>query len=231
MTHKFASTVSVRAAIACLALLGAGQTMAQTLMSEVKDDVANGGWIANISFATGSSSVYGANGVIACIEPGAAFPEVNSLHTYDVVGAAGVINASATYANKADAMMNWVVDHYYAQTLAWNSDGQDFNEVLWEITQDFSGTASSLSFNSGLVQSTRTDYRTMLSALKTAYSSISDTYRSSTFQVHYLVDRDTRYQNMLLITPAVPEPSTYLMMFAGVGALMAWRRRSNSNSK
>jgi hypothetical protein len=24
----------------------------------------------------------------------------------------------------------------------------------------------------------------------------------------------------------VPEPSTYLMMFAGVGALMVWRRRN-----
>jgi hypothetical protein len=227
MTTKIASSMPVRTAVACLALLGAGQSMAQTLTGNVTNREGNGGWIADITFATGSSSVYGATGVIACIEPGADFPALPSTHTYDVVGAAGVINASATYANKADALMNWVVDHYYTQTLAWNIDGQDFNQVLWEITQDFTGTASSMAFNAGAVQSTRADYRTMLSELKNAYSTISDTYRSSTFQVHYLVDRDTRYQNMILVT-AVPEPSSYLMMFAGVGALLVWRRRSGA---
>lgn len=227
MTTKIASSVSVRTALASLALLGSTQTMAQTLMSEVGDRVANGGYIANVSFATGSSSVYGANGVLACIEPGAAFPEPNSLHTYDVVSVASVIDAPAQFAARTDALVNWVVDNYYTDTLAWSIDGHDFNQILWELTQDYDGTLASLNFNQGEIQSTRTDYRSMLAELKNAYSSIGDTYRSTTFSVHYLNDRDERYQNMLLVT-AVPEPSTYLMMFAGVGALMAWRRRSHS---
>ncbi len=224
MTTKIKSSTTLRTAVACLAVFGASQTMAQTLTGTVTDRVGNGGYLANISFATGST-IFGATGVIACIELGALFPELPSLHTYDVAPITSVVDVPAAAA-KTEALMNWVVDTYYERVLSWNIGGEAFNRVLWELSEDYDGTLASLSISSGEMQGSPSgQYASMLSELRSAYSSISTSYRSDSFTVRYLVDRNQTYQNMALIT-AVPEPSTYLMMFAGVGALMAWRRRS-----
>lgn len=225
MTQKNKSSVSIRAALACLAALGAGQTMAQTLTGTVANRVGNGSYIANITFATGST-IYGAAGVIACIELGADFPTLPSVHTYDVAPITSVVDVPAAAA-KTEALMNWVVDTYYDRVVSLNIGGDAFNRMLWELTEDHDGTLGSLSITTGEMRSgdPSGQFATMLSELKGAYSSISSSYRSDSFSVRYLVDRNTTYQNMALITTAVPEPSTYLMMFAGMGALMVWRRR------
>jgi hypothetical protein len=231
MTTFNTSSITVRAAVAGLALFGASQSMAQTITGTVTDWVSDGGYAAtikNMTFATGGSA-YGGAGVVVCIDPFTDFPALPSTHTYDVVGAASVITASSAYAGRAEALIDWTIDHYYTAFVNNTVSGYAFNQVLWEITQDFTGTLASLSTTTGQIfddGTNGTDYRNMLTSLKNSYASISDTYRSTSFSVHFLSDHNTAYQDMVLVTPAVPEPSTYLMMFAGVGALMVWRRRN-----
>jgi len=231
-TTKF--SMPARAALACLTLLGAGQTMAQTISGTITsiagDAYSISANIANMTFAQGGSAAYGGSGVVFCIEPSAAFPARPSTHTYDVVGAATVIAATSTFANRTEALVNWVVDHYYTSFVNQSITSYSFNQMLWELTGDYDGTLASLSSSAGHIQTVASlgpQFPTMLDDLKGAYASINDTYRSTSFSVHFLVDKDSAYQNMALVTPvpAVPEPSTYLMMFGGVGALMVWRRR------
>jgi hypothetical protein len=226
----------VRTALARLAIFGAGQTMAQTITGQLTTGVSSDGYAANIKNLTFSQggSAYGGTGVVICIDPFSEFPVLPSTHTYDVVGAASVMNASSTYANRAEAMIDWVVDHYYTSFVNQTMSGYAFNQALWEITIDYNGTAASLSSSAGQVykdpaQNWGPEFPSMVTALKAAMASStwSDSYRSSTFSTTFLVDRNSTYQNMVLVTP-VPDPSTYLMMFAGVGALLVWRRRGSS---
>ncbi len=232
MTKRITSSLPVRSAVACLALFGASQSMAQTVSGQLTAEAGNGSgyaaYVQNLTFS-GGSSAYGGAGVLVCIDAFSEFPALPSERTYDVVGAASVVE-SATYANRSEALIDWVVDNYFTSFLDSTVSAYAFNQVLWEITADYDGTLASLSSSSadgGYIYGARTDYISMLDSLKSAYSSIPDSYRSSTFTTTFLVDQatDQQYQNMVLVT-AVPEPSTYLMMFAGVGALMAWRRRS-----
>lgn len=223
MTTKF--NTMTRTAVACLAVFGASQTMAQTLTGTITSNVGTSGFIGNISFATGST-IYGASGVIACIELAAEFPPLGSTHTYDVAPITSVVDVPGAGA-KTEALLNWAIDSYYPGVLDASIGGEAFNRVLWELTEDHDGTVGSLSIATGEMTGSSTgQYASMLSDLREAYSSISTSYRSDSFSVRFLVDRNQTYQNMALITTAVPEPSTYLMMFAGMGALMAWRRRS-----
>lgn len=237
MTTRLNSSVALRTAVACLAIVGASQTMAQTIKGQLTGKVSSDGWAASmksITFAGGTTPAYGGAGVVVCIDPFNEFPGLPSTRTYNVVGAASVVAASATYANRAEAMIDWVVDRYYTSFINQTISGYAFNQALWEITTDYNGTAASLSSSAGSIykdpaQNWGVEFPSMVTALKTAMASStwSDSYRSTAFSTTFLVDKatDKHYQNMVLIT-AVPEPSTYLMMFAGIGALMAWRRRS-----
>ncbi len=226
-TTKFPSPV--RGALACVALFGASHAMAQSVTGQLTDYVSDTGYAAvieNLSFSQGGSA-YGGSGVVICIDAFYDFPPVPSTRTYDVVGAASVIGAAPTYANRAEALIDWVIDRYYTSFVANTIDGYAFNQVLWEITADFDGTRASLNSTAGdIYTAAPNDYSTMMSSLLASYSSISDAYRSTRYSTTFLIDRNSSYQDMVLVTPAVPEPSTYLTMFAGMGALMVWRRRN-----
>ncbi|HEY9239489.1 MAG TPA: PEP-CTERM sorting domain-containing protein [Burkholderiaceae bacterium] len=232
--HSITPSSATRTALACVALFGAGQTMAQTITGTITsiagDAYSVSANITNLTFAQGGSAAYGGAGVVFCIEPSAAFPERPSTHTYDVVDAASVINAPASFAGRTEALVNWVVDQYYASFINQSITSYSFNQMLWELTGDYDGTLASLSSTAGTtrtVASLGPQFPTMLDELKGAYGSIDDAYRSASFSVRFLVDQDGAYQDMALVTPvpAVPEPSTYLMLFGGIGALMVWRRR------
>jgi hypothetical protein len=242
VTTPLKTSMPMRSALACLALLGAGQAMAQNITGQLTGGVSSDGYAAtmtNITFSGGTTPAYGGAGVVVCIDPFGEFPAIPSTHTYSVQStAATVIAAGSTYVNRAEAMIDWVIDHYYTQFVNQSISGYAFNQTLWEITTDYNGTAASLSSTSGTIykdpaQNWGPEYPTMLTALKNAMaqSTWSDSYRSTTYSTTFLKDLGTadagwpRYQNMVLVT-AVPEPSTYLMMFAGVGALMFWRRRN-----
>lgn len=233
MTTKRKVSVPLRAIVAGLAVFGAGQSMAQVVTGQLTDTAGSGSgyaaYIQNLTFS-GGSTAYGGAGVVVCIDPFNAFPDpLPSTHSYDVVGAGAVISAAPAYAGRTEALIDWVIDRYYAGFLNGSISSYGFNQVLWELTTDYTGTLASLSTTGGDIYGTRPEYLSMMTGLKNSYASISDSYRSIAYTTTFLVDRatDNQYQNMVLVT-AVPEPSTYLMMFAGVGALMAWRRRSGS---
>ncbi len=233
MTTHFTST-PVKAALACLALFGASQASAQTITGQVTSLAGAGAFtvaanVTNLTFSEGGSPAYGGAGVLICLEPTAGFPTLPSTRTYDVVGAESVINATG-FAARTEALIEWSIDTYYGAFLAGTIQGFSLNQLLWELTVDFNGTAGSLNGLAGsIIQSPSIgpEYPSMLANLQASYASIPDSYQSTLYDVHYLTDKDPAYQNMALITSvtAVPEPSTYLMMFGGIGALVFWRRR------
>ncbi len=241
MTAFTTSSMPVRTALACLAVFGASQSMAQTITGQITSQVSSDGYAAtmnNITFSGGTTAAYGGAGVLVCIDAFGDFPAIPSTHTYSVLSTAATVIAAPTYTNRAEAMIDWVIDNYYTRFVDQTISGYAFNQALWEITTDYTGTAASLSSTAGQIYKDTTqnwgpEYPGMITALKTAMAQTtwSDSYRSSTYTTTFLADLAAapagypRYQNMVLVT-AVPEPSTYLMMFAGVGALMAWRRRS-----
>ena len=83
MTTFNTSWITVRAAVAGLALFGASQSMAQTISGQVTDWVSNGGYAANIknlTFSQGGTAAYGGTGVVVCIDPFTEFPAPPATH-------------------------------------------------------------------------------------------------------------------------------------------------------
>jgi hypothetical protein len=215
-------------------MLAASQASAQTISGNLTSLAGAGIFtvaanVSNLTFVEGGSPAYGGAGVLVCLEPTAGFPILPSTHTYDVVGAGSVVNATG-FAARTGALIEWAVDNYFGAFQSGAIQGFSFNQLLWELSVDYNGTLASLNDSAGAIiksPSIGPEFPAMLANLKSSYASIPDTYEATSFSVHFLTDKDPYYQNMALITavPAVPEPSTYLMLFAGVGAMMVWRRR------
>ncbi|MDY0748690.1 PEP-CTERM sorting domain-containing protein [Paucibacter sp. R3-3] len=189
--------------------------------------------ITNMTFADGASA-FGGSGTIVCIAPSTDFPDMNSVHSYSIVDAASVISAKPAAAPKAQAVINWLFDNYYATDMlsatANSNSGYGFNQALWEITTDFTGKASSLDSSSGSIFYNGSDsYLSIMSALKANFSSIPVSYTSTQYSLQFLSDSDKKYQNMVLVTSpaaAVPEPASYALLAFGLIALYGLRKRS-----
>jgi len=187
--------------------------------------------ITDMTFSNGASA-FGGSGTIICIDPSTDFPEANSPHAYNIVDMASVIRAAPAAAPKAQAMVNWLFDNYYATDMlspaANFNSGYGFNQALWEVTTDFNGTAGSLNSSKGSIYYNGSNsYLSIMSALQANFASIPDSYTSKQYSLQFLSDSNNTYQNMVLVTAApVPEPATYALIALGLIAIYGLRKRA-----
>lgn len=137
-------------------------------------------------------------------------------------------------AEKALGMMHYVVDHYFDSVLTgdWGATpGYQFNLALWELTSDFNGDFSSLSTRAG--GSYRDDsepeyplYSTIVDDLRTHFADISNSYRSTNYNLWIMNDEEPGMQTVLMVSPVnVPETSTVSILLGAVGVIGLRRRR------
>lgn len=92
--------------------------------------------------------------------------------------------------------------------------------VVWEIIYE---TGSSYSFNSGSFHASSTDSATQteLNLINSVFSSLA----STPITVHATKLYSPTAQDFVVLTSAVPEPSTYALMFAGLVGIGCFARR------
>lgn len=127
-----------------------------------------------------------------------------------------------------------MVDAYYdAWFLSGDPNGATFANselfqyTIWELAEDYDGTLASLDSAAGALT------LNLIPGLAAAEPSIPAGYRSSTYQIQFLVDTlgYVGDQNMMLITAAVPEPSSIALLgVAGAVAVQTTRRRASKRT-
>lgn len=134
-------------------------------------------------------------------------------------------------ADRALGIMNYIIENYFdsfvEDPIYNNRSGYAVNATLWEFTTQYDGTFDSVSMMGLMSEGTEAYliYDTIFNDLKANYSSIASDYRSTKYNLQFLLDPDPVYQDLLMISP-VPEPSGALLFgVAGVCALMRRRRR------
>lgn len=224
----------------------AAPAFADTVLKGTVGDSINGAFAAsftNVTYQPSGASFQDAATLI-CVQLGNSFPLVNSVHTYDVIttGLAPVANAGASA--RATDLYNYAVDTYYNSMVLGQAAGTttayQFSGLMWEISHDFNGAASSLNTSLGystvgveagnVVDHKSDAYVAMVNGLRADYNSIALGYRSSQYTISFLKDQNPTYQSMMMLTPAapVPEPSTLAFSLIGGLALFGWKqRRSN----
>lgn len=194
------------------------------------------GDFTNVTYGAGGSSPIGA-AILICIDLDNSFPSTGTVHTYTVLGGASAPVKYAAAGGRAADLFNYAVDHYYSSLVANESGhftGYQFSALMWEIQQDFNGTASSLNALSGemhaemlqLADGAQT-YQTIVGDLRDNYATIADGYRSKNYTVSFLDENLAGYQDMMMLTQLpgaseVPEPGTLALSL--LGGLAMWRR-------
>ena len=196
-----------------------------------------------------------------CIDgySGEVYPADKS-HQFQVFDTAAEVDtlrgADPARSAKIMGLMNYFVDHYFADFLAGayaktRSDGTRiegylFNQVLWELTQDYGRQGGPLDtdpnsptrrdFYYGLGDGDQNTLLTIAIAdLKLNFDAISPDYRSEKYEVRFMdvapdtYDPDvTNYQSLLAVaakSSEVPEPSTLALLLAAGGIGVARSRK------
>lgn len=168
------------------------------------------------------------NGVVFCIDGATHWQGAGNTHQFTVEQTLDFTVAQG--ADKALGLMNYVIENYWDTMLttpAWGPrPGYAMNMILWEITQDYDGTLESLDMLAGVggLDENTAIYEAAIADLRANHDSIPSSYRSTKYNLQFLVDSDPTYQDLLLISP-VPEPSSMALLAIG-GLALATRRRA-----
>jgi hypothetical protein len=171
------------------------------------------------------------DGVVFCIDGPAHWPGFGTTNQYTVSSSLDFLMPQGG-SEKAVGLMNYVIENYFDAFVAgggavWGDvPGYQMNMALWEITGDFNGTRDSISIVDDDEPSENYSlYRTIVNDLWTNYDSISSDYRSTKYDLKFLVEDDGVHQSLLMISP-VPEPSAALLLgISAAGMVMRRRRR------
>ena len=139
---------------------------------------------------------------------------------------------------KGEAAIYWLLDQYYVSHYKNGTIEQRraLQYALWEIGNDFDGTAASINTAAGLAKpdsedittidpgSSPADFKTAYNALYTEMQKVlptlGTTYRSSTYTMDLFRNRDPGYQNMVALierAPSPPNPNVTTQPVPGLG--------------
>lgn len=224
-----------------------------------------GGWGGPLNITSSSTPAIDSILYAFCIDGlvGETYPS-DQPHTFNVFDTASEVDTLRTSdpakAAKVTGLMNYVVDNYFADFLdgkysklspsGHRYDGYLFNEILWELTQDYaiSGRGINVDPNSSsrgvfyyfLGDGDQNNLLTTVIADLTAnFDSISESYRSSKYNVWFLDVAQstydpsvTNYQSLLAVSAKsneVPEPSTLALLLAGAGVGLGLQRKRKTS--
>lgn len=162
-------------------------------------------------------------------------------------GAAAIVGAGGV---QSVAGIHWLFDHYYASMFVSGTDVQQyaFQHALWELGNDFNGTALSMDENVGVVKPSEdayfgtgaggpvdpdfeAAYTTLYTAMRANIPGLPSTYRSTTYNLDLLVNHDPAYQNLVVLytkasqPTAIPLPVSWVGWGTVLGGLWALGRR------
>ncbi len=122
------------------------------------------------------------------------------------------------------AAIHWLLDQYYLSYFKYGTGQQNkaLQYALWEIGNDYDGTASSISIDAGASHPGDNEdpefpndpafiaaYQTLYQAMKATLPSLPTTYRSTTYTLDLFNNQDPSLQSMVaLIERAPPVPPT-----------------------
>ena len=136
-----------------------------------------------------------------------------------------------------EAAIYWLLDQYYVSHYKGTIEKRRaLQYALWEIGNDFDGTAASINTAAGLAKpdsedittidpgSSPADFKTAYNALYTEMQKVlptlGTTYRSSTYTMDLFRNRDPGYQNMVALierAPSPPNPNVTTQPVPGLG--------------
>lgn len=115
------------------------------------------------------------------------------------------------------AAIHWVIDQYFDMYYKNGTGPQQkaFQFALWEIGNDYKGTASSIDANAGTVRVSSESqyegnpdfiatYQILYQAMATSLPTVPTTYRSTTYTLDLFKNQDSTYQNMVAIIERAP---------------------------
>lgn len=157
--------------------------------------------------------------LLICIDHTTQAPFDSQTSFFSEAGTGAIKGGSGT---AGIAAIHWLIDQYYP-TYYKNGTGQQqraFQYALWEIGNDYNGSASSINANAGIVRPGNNDdvvypndpafitaYQALYQAMATALPTLPATYRSTTYTLDLFKNQDPKYQNMVALIERAP-PNT-----------------------
>ncbi|WP_133248018.1 hypothetical protein [Comamonas sp. JNW] len=148
-----------------------------------------------------------------CVDVTLSYPEGAVGYTTEAGGSALKGGSGAA----GVAAINWLFDQYYATYFKSGSDAQKwaFQYAVWEIGNDYNGSAGSISATSGLshpfddgYKSAEPEfiaaYQAMYQAMTTTLPTLSGAYRSKTYTIDLFNSADPTYQSMVALVEKAP---------------------------
>ncbi|GAB2836796.1 hypothetical protein GCM10027276_44340 [Comamonas piscis] len=156
-----------------------------------------------------------------CIDHGTQ-PPFGITSQFDSEAGASAIKGAAGAAG--EAAIHWLLDRYYPSYYKTGSIEQRraLQYALWEIGNDYNGTAASIDVTEGISHPSTEDvseyggsdqaafvsaYTTLYTAMKANLPSLRSSYRSSTYTIDLFRNQDPAYQNMAALIERAP-PNT-----------------------
>ena len=138
-----------------------------------------------------------------------------------------------------EAAIYWLLDQYYVSHYKGTIEKRRaLQYALWEIGNDFDGTAASISATKGVVWPVLEDinvtapgtnssqaafeaaYKDLYAEMQKVLPNLGTTYRSSTYTMDLFRNRDPQYQNMVALierAPSPPNPNVTTQPVPGLG--------------
>lgn len=175
----------------------------------------------NLTYDAGGAAYSDLPVLMFCIDHGTRPPFDITSHFDTAAGASAIKGASGA---AGEAAIHWVLDQYYVSYYKTGTIEQRraLQYALWEIGNDYDGTAASIDVAAGRSRPSSEDvteyggtdqaafvsaYTSLYNAMKASLPSLRSSYRSTTYTIDLFSNQDPAYQNMAALIERAP-PNT-----------------------